>query len=58
MGLPTDDNSRTTIASATPIVITGNPFDFRSNHIRARTADEVGAWEAKQVNEPSPQSAA
>ena len=28
----TADNSRITIASATPIVSTGNPLDFRSSH--------------------------
>ena len=32
MGLLTADTSRITIASATPIVSTGNPLDFRSNH--------------------------
>ena len=32
MGPLTADTSRITIASATPIVSTGNPLDFRSSH--------------------------
>ena len=32
IGLPIALDSRITIASTTPIVSTGNPLDFRSNH--------------------------
>ncbi len=42
MGLLIANTSGFTIASATPIVSTGSPLDFRSNHTCARVADEVG----------------
>ena len=42
MGRLIANTSGVTIASTNPIASTGTPLDFRSNHICARVADEVG----------------